>query len=65
MKILKPGKVEMRRFVCPNCGCEFLANEMDCEDGYVKCPQEGCDYNSKYSRGIPYEEPTEGANDKT
>lgn len=26
MKILKPGKVEMRKFVCGECGCVFVAD---------------------------------------
>lgn len=27
--ILKPGKVERRKFVCSRCGCEFVAGPQD------------------------------------
>lgn len=64
MKILKPGKVEMRMFVCPSCGCIFIASDTDLEhDGYGKwaiCPQEGCERNFIVhpDDGEPYKEPT-------
>lgn len=65
MKILKPGKVEMRKFVCPSCGCIFIASDADLEhDSYGKwaiCPQEGCERNFVVhpDDGEPYEEPTQ------
>lgn len=61
MKILKPGKVEYIKIICPYCGCEFLAttNEMNRHfyptDEYdVRCPQEGCHEHFT----IDLEEPT-------
>lgn len=43
MKILIPGNIQKTKYVCPNCGCVFLAdeNEIYCEY-YLECPQEGC-----------------------
>lgn len=61
MKILKPGKVEMRKFACPRCGCEFAATCTEIEEGvYVRCPQDGCRYGGlEWGDGEPYEEPTQ------
>lgn len=61
MKILKPGKAEMRKFVCPNCGCVFVATQADRNrqdrDFVSHCPQ--CDYAGiQWCDGEPYEEPT-------
>ncbi len=60
MKILKPGKVEMRKFVCPDCGCVFVADESDLHftpiEAKIKCPC--CWLEQKWMRGEPYEEPT-------
>lgn len=62
MKILKPGKVEQREFVCPRCRCEFLATEQEkylAHDDYyqswmeVQCP---CGLAIKWERGKPYKE---------
>ena len=55
MEILKHGKTyKEHRFVCPNCECEFICNELDFEveiedifglffddecDRYVNCPE--------------------------
>ncbi len=62
MKILKPGKVEMRKFVCEKCGCVFVAAPDDAYwvDQSVKCPQEGCAASVAWDDGEPYEEPAEG-----
>ncbi len=62
MKILKPGKVEQRKFVCPKCGCIFVASTADItwhqteynKDG-VDCP---CGRVVPWDSGEPYEEPT-------
>lgn len=65
MKILKHGKVEMRKLVCPSCGCIFIASDADFEyDSYGKlaiCPQEGCErkFIVHLDDGEPYEEPTQ------
>lgn len=63
MKILKPGKVGQRKFVCPRCGCEFAATCTEIEEGvYVRCPQDGCRYGGlEWGDGEPYEEPTQDA----
>lgn len=29
MKILKPGKVEQRKFICQKCGCVFVADKTE------------------------------------
>lgn len=61
MKILKPGKVERRKFVCQCCGCIFVAMPDDCEfaiPNTLCCPQEGCDAVTEWNSGEPYEEPT-------
>lgn len=64
MKILKPGKVEQRKFVCCCCGCEFIAAaselEFDAEidDEIMPCPQSGCGCRLVWEYGEPYEEPT-------
>lgn len=60
MKILKHGKVEQRKFVCPKCECEFVANagERQLSTGYyVRCP---CcqDRVLWWDEGEPYKEPT-------
>lgn len=59
MKILKPGKVEQRKFVCQKCGCEFAATCTEIEEGvYVRCPQDGCRYGGlEWGDGKPYGEP--------
>lgn len=61
MKILKPDKVEMRKFVCPDCGCEFIAVKLlDVRDGdCVACPQDECYHMLRWEDGEPYEEPTQ------
>ena len=59
MKILKPGKVEQRKFVCPKCGCEFVAENTEASVwGYVTCPQEKCLTLIHWKNREPYEEPT-------
>lgn len=65
MKILKPGNVEMRRFVCPKCGCDFTAAPDDCEWAIPQtlcCPQKGCDAVTEWDKGEPYEEPAQDEN---
>ena len=63
MKILKPGKAEQRKFVCPKCGCIFVANTGDAEflttknSPYVFCPT--CNVSQSWYDGEPYEEPTQ------
>lgn len=61
MKILKPGKVKLRKFVCAACGCEFTAFKLlDVRDGdCVACPQDGCYHMLRWDNGEPYEEPTQ------
>lgn len=66
MKILKPGKVEQRKFVCPLCECEFVAGNgelvyklrlSNCRFAEIMC----CPYCGKemsWEIGEPYEEPT-------
>lgn len=62
MKILKPGKVEQRKFVCPECGCVFVSPRSQAfQEGNmwgVICPQDGCGYDFA-DNGEPYEEPTQ------
>lgn len=61
MKILKPGKVETRKFVCPDCGCEFICGECDEAiswheaDMIIICPT--CKESLLWEKGEPYEEP--------
>lgn len=63
MKILKPGKLEQRKFVCRNCGCVFAAHTGDAEflttknSPYVFCPT--CNVSQSWYDGEPYEEPTQ------
>lgn len=63
MKILKPGKVEQRKFVCPDCECEFVVGEYeetvywDGDDCIATCPV--CRENLLWCDGEPYEEPTQ------
>lgn len=60
MKVLKPGKVEQRKFVCVQCGCEFTAMPDDCEfalPNTLHCPQKGCDGFVGWDAGKLYEEP--------
>lgn len=66
MKILKPGKVEMRKYTCPRCGCEFAATCTEIEAGnYVRCPQDGCRYGGiEWGDGDPYEEPPHAQSDR-
>lgn len=66
MKTLKPGKVKIRKFVCPWCGCEFAAKCTEIEEGvYVRCPQDGCGYGGlEWNNGEPYEEPKQEARPK-
>ncbi len=67
MKILKPGKVEQRKFVCGDCGCIFVADrtEMRYSLGtyYAVCPScgnnRGLTWEYGESYGEPYEEPTQ------
>lgn len=59
MKILKLSNVEMRKFVCNRCECEFVASfaEMRLSTGYsILCP---CcqDRTLWWDNGKPYEEP--------
>lgn len=62
MKILKPGKVEMRRFVCPTCDCIFVADKTETKyslgTDYVVCPFCENDRELTWKYGKPYEEPT-------
>lgn len=63
MKILKPGKVEQRKFECPKCGCVYVANDTEITyirlDGidYVYCPT--CNQSHEWDKGEPYGEPTQ------
>lgn len=69
MKILKPGEVEMRRFVCPRCGCIFVASRGENvvrqgsrypDTAVIACPEQGCNGGIVvWSDGEPYEEPTQ------
>lgn len=62
MRILKEGKTEQRKFVCPDCGCVFLASktEMNADIDLYVCPQDGCHYYAiGWEDGEPYEEPTQ------
>lgn len=71
MKILKPGNVEMRRFVCPRCGCVFVADKNETTRCvrrntttgrtpvyayFAKCP---CREEISWDNGEPYEEPAQ------
>lgn len=66
MKILKPGKFEMRKFVCTKCGCIFVANDAEKYflrrlDGsgkwvVVDCV---CGVAIPWADAEPYEEPTQ------
>lgn len=29
MKILKPGNIPTKKFICPDCGCEFEADKLE------------------------------------
>ena len=60
MKILKPGNQAQRKFICENCGCEFVA---DIDEYYrterfgviyYKCDCPHCNYTSESSE--PWEE---------
>ena len=59
MKILKPGKVEQRKFVCQNCGCVFVARKDEVEawydEAYLQCPTCG-ETTWWWTNGEPYEE---------
>lgn len=61
MKILKHGKVEVRKFVCPKCGCVFLADSTNVRYSvgtyYVVCPCCETGRNLTWKYGEPYEEP--------
>ena len=35
MKIIKPGNVPERTFICDTCGCEFIANASEYTRNYV------------------------------
>ena len=56
MKILKPGKVEQRKFTCSRCGCVFVADTTE-PDGSrcLRCPT--CAVMLGWGTGGPYEEP--------
>lgn len=62
-KILKPGKVAMKKFTCPKCGCGFAATYDEVEDiDYVRCPQKGCKFGGiEWAEGEPYEEQMQDA----
>lgn len=68
MKILKPGKVETRKFVCPDCGCEFICGECDEAiswheaDMIIICPT--CKESLLWEKGEPYEEPAPTQTDR-
>lgn len=70
MKILKPGKVERRKFVCPNCECEFVIYKsetmryMDLETHYNYWAQCPCRDQIAWDKGEPYEEPMPTQTDK-
>lgn len=61
MKILKPDKVAQRKFVCPNCKCEFVADDGDVitlqhvQTVFVCCPT--CTFTQQWDNGEPYGEP--------
>lgn len=57
MKILKPGKVEQRKFVCERCECVFVASyfEADLCD-YIICPEKKCRHGMFWSHGELYDE---------
>lgn len=62
MKILKPGKIEQRKFACGECGCIFVADSKEVRysvgTDYVLCPCCGTNRNLTWKSGEPYEEPT-------
>lgn len=58
MKILKHGKVEQRKFVCPDCGSVLVINRY--EEPF--CPL--CRERLNWRDGEPYEEPTPTSADK-
>ncbi len=70
MKILKPGKVEQRKFVCPNCECEFVIYKseamraMDLEAKYHYWAQCPCRDQIAWDSGEPYEELTPTQTDR-
>ena len=68
MKILKPGKVGMRKFVCPNCECEFVCHKYEEAifryEGKLIVPCPICGGNSVWDNGEPYEEPTPTETDR-
>lgn len=60
MRIIKEGKVEQRKFVCHDCGCEFVATLGDTEwwgDQVLSCPT--CAAELPWDGGEPYGEPTQ------
>ena len=66
MKILKPGKVEMRKFVCSDCGCVFVARKTEMLwtiYGSRKCCPT-CYKSHEWDNGEPYEEPTQDARNR-
>lgn len=68
MKILRPGKVEQRKFACKQCGCVFVADSTDVRysvgTDYVVCPCCETSRNLTWKYGEPYEEPTEKKSDR-
>lgn len=69
MKVLKPGKIEIREFVCPNCGCVFVMDKNETTRSvrrttgrtavyvyFAKCP---CREQIPWERGKPHEDLTQ------
>ena len=64
MKILKRGNEKPRKFICPNCDCEFVAGTREYwrterfDDIYYKCDCPECNYTSDISE--PWEDDYDG-----
>lgn len=60
MKILKPGKVEQRKFVCPECRCIFIADKSETvrvgNFSSVDCPCCGLYGRIWWEGGKPFKE---------
>lgn len=60
MKILKEGSLPNKKFTCPVCRCEFVADTHDCElsiveNLMVRCPFDRCGCVMPWGSGVPYE----------
>lgn len=64
MRIVKHGNLKPRLFICPECGCEFIA-EVD-EYNVVRCHSDTIWYDAtcpecccRTNKSEPWEEPNE------